>query len=46
VNVEVLWSLILLIIVLSALWYVRKRRRAGTAFYWPWFDSGRADRTQ
>ena len=38
--------LILLAIVLSAMWYVRKFRRAASAFYWPWFDGSRGDRQQ
>lgn len=43
---DLAWSLVLLVIVLGALWWVRRFRRAGTAFYWPWFDSRRGDRSQ
>lgn len=38
--------LALLAIVLTAMWYARRFRRAGTAFYWPWLDSRRGDRIQ
>lgn len=38
--------LVLLVVVLAAMWYVRRFRRAGTALYWPWLDVRRGDRTQ
>lgn len=41
-----IWMLLLLLIVLSAMWYVRRFRQAGTAFYWPWLDDRRGDRAQ
>ena len=43
---DLVWVVLLLVIVLAAMWYVRRFRRAGTAFYWPWFDSSRGDRQQ
>jgi uncharacterized protein HemY len=43
---DIVWSLLLLVLVLVSLWYVRRFRRAGTAFYWPWFDSRRGVRAQ
>jgi hypothetical protein len=38
--------LALLVVILAAMWYVRRFRRAGTAFYWPWLDPRRGDRMQ
>lgn len=41
-----IWMLLLLVLVLSAMWYVRRFRQAGTAAYWPWLDGRRGDRAQ
>lgn len=40
---SILWALLLLVIVLAAMAYVRKYRRAGTSFFWPWLDPDRRD---
>lgn len=43
---DLLWLLILVAVIVVSIVLLRPFRNGSTAFFWPWYDSGRGDRAQ
>jgi hypothetical protein len=43
---DLVWLVILIVVIVAATLLARPFRHGSTAFFWPWYDSGRGDRAQ